>query len=209
MATRYTKTQAVRVFNATELTLFEDSRMPRLRSFTAKQLEARVQRARQARDRARDLVQRQALASRARTGSKSGQSGDANARSKLKGDLLADILERFEQQLAKARDTDTAGADTKSATASKKAAAKRDAPRAPARQGGPAPQAGGDTRGKRTADIKALDKHGRGDLHEGFDSARARNAAQERQYDAANNAAIQGHISSRDRRKQGRRDSRG
>ncbi|MBP6798921.1 MAG: hypothetical protein KA124_12555, partial [Luteimonas sp.] len=76
--------------------LYDDSRANALRKLDAKALAARVQRARTARDRARDLLRSQKLASKARTGSKRGTSGTANQRSKDKAEVMADILKRFE-----------------------------------------------------------------------------------------------------------------
>lgn len=94
-----TRVQAQTLLNQAEMSLYTDSRINGLRRLDATQLARRVERARKARDRARDLLQRQRLASRARTGSKRGASGQANQRSKLKAELLADILKRFEAQL--------------------------------------------------------------------------------------------------------------
>ncbi|MDH5832886.1 hypothetical protein [Luteimonas kalidii] len=81
------------------MALYDDSRANGLRKLDSRALTSRVKRARTARDRARDLVQKHKLASRARTGSKRGGSGEANQRSKDKAELMADILKRFEQQL--------------------------------------------------------------------------------------------------------------
>src|SRR5690606_37196903 len=72
----------------------------------------RIRRARTARDRARDLVQKQRLASRAATGSKRGSSGQANQRSADKAELMADILQRFDGRL---KDVEGEAAPPKSA----------------------------------------------------------------------------------------------
>jgi len=94
-----TRAKATQLLNQKEMDLYDDSRINGLRQLDAKALASRVTRARTARDRARDLVQRHKLASRERTGSKRGRSGVANQRSKDKADLLADILKRFETRL--------------------------------------------------------------------------------------------------------------
>lgn len=94
-----TRAKATRLLNQKEMSLYDDSRINGLRRLDAKALASRVTRARTARDRARDLVQRHKLASRERTGSKRGRSGVANQRSKDKAELLADILKRFETRL--------------------------------------------------------------------------------------------------------------
>ncbi|QCO67510.1 hypothetical protein E5843_06495 [Luteimonas yindakuii] len=94
-----TRAKATALLNQKEMELYTDSRVNTLRQLDAKALTTRVGRARDARDRARDLVQRQKLASRDRTGAKRGASGMANERSKEKATLLGDILSRFEAQL--------------------------------------------------------------------------------------------------------------
>lgn len=91
-----TRAKAMQLLNQKEMVLYDDSRANALRKLDAKALAARVQRARTARDRARDLLRSQKLASKARTGSKRGTSGTANQRSKDKAEVMADILKRFE-----------------------------------------------------------------------------------------------------------------
>lgn len=122
-----TRAKATALLNKGEMQLYDDSRHNPIRGFTVKQLESRVTRARAARGRARDLVRRQKLASRERTGSKGGTSGAANQRSKDKAGILADILKRFEDQAKVAKKTEKAAAK-KPATgrkAAKKATAKK------------------------------------------------------------------------------------
>lgn len=122
-----TRAKATSLLNKGEMQLYDDSRHNPIRGFTVKQLESRVTRARAARDRARDLVRRQKLASRARTGSKSGASGAANQRSKDKVEILADILKRFEAQVKLAKKTEKVAAKKPAAgrKAAKKAPAKK------------------------------------------------------------------------------------
>ena len=98
-----TRAKATALLNKGEMQLYDDSRQNALRGFTASQLETRVTRARSARDRSRDLLRRQKLSSRARTGSKRGTSGAANQRSKDKAEVMADILKRFETRLKEAK----------------------------------------------------------------------------------------------------------
>lgn len=122
-----TRAKATSLLNKGEMQLYDDSRHNPIRGFTVKQLESRVTRARAARDRARDLVRRQKLASRARTGSKGGASGAANQRSKDKVEILADILKRLEAQVKVAKKTEKAAAKKPAAgrKAAKKAPAKK------------------------------------------------------------------------------------
>lgn len=136
-----TRHQAQALLTTGEMELFDESRSNPLRKLDAAGLEKRIERSRRARDRARDLVQRQKLASRAATGSKRGTSGLANQRSKDKAALLDDILKRFEHALtppAKANATPGAVATTTNTSKStaKKATAKRK--KAPTRVASPA-----------------------------------------------------------------------
>ncbi|MDQ3617675.1 MAG: hypothetical protein M3374_03005 [Pseudomonadota bacterium] len=94
-----TRAQASRVLTQPELALFGDSRNPALRALSEKALASRVERTRKLRDKSRDLLQRQKLKSRERTGNKLGTSGVANQRTGEKGEILDDMLQRFECRL--------------------------------------------------------------------------------------------------------------
>lgn len=96
----YNRVQAERLLSATELPLFLDSLADRLALHSAAQLRALVKRARTQRDKARDLWQRQRVTTRSRSGSKGGRSGDANARTERKARLFDEVLRRFEKRLA-------------------------------------------------------------------------------------------------------------
>lgn len=133
-----TRAKATSLLNAAEMGLYDDSRANALRGHSEAKLARLVTRARTARDRARDLEKRQRLASRSTTGSKSGRSGQANARTGEKAELLADILKRLEAQhrdtakaeKAAARDKakaakSAATAKAKTATAAKRATGKK------------------------------------------------------------------------------------
>lgn len=117
-----TRAKATSLLNQREMALFDDSRANALRALDQKALQTRIGRARTARDRARDLLQRQKLGSRAATGSKRGTTGNDNARSKDKVELMTDILARFEGQLAKCQasaDSPASRSASKTATAGK------------------------------------------------------------------------------------------
>jgi hypothetical protein len=90
--------QAERLCSAAELSLVKAALAPALRKLDEKQLAAYLTRARRARDKHRDLLQRQRLDSRDRTGQKAGRSGDANARTRAKAELFQEVLERFESR---------------------------------------------------------------------------------------------------------------
>ncbi|MGV8923444.1 MAG: hypothetical protein ACOH1L_08875 [Thermomonas sp.] len=94
-----TRDQATRLLTQPEMGLFGDSRNPALRALAEKALASRVERTRKLRDKSRDLLQRQKLKSRERTGSKLGTSGVANVRTGKKGEILDDMLQRFETRL--------------------------------------------------------------------------------------------------------------
>lgn len=129
-----TRAKATALLNQREMTLYDDSRANAIRQLDAKALVARITRARDARDRARDLVQRQKLSSRDRTGNKRGTSGLANQRSKDKVELMTDILRRFEAQ-SKAVGKST-GKSSKQAAPAKKNPVQKSAARRAARRDG-------------------------------------------------------------------------
>ena len=98
-----TRHQAQALLNAGEMELYDESRSNPLRKLDAAALEKRIARARRARDRARDLTQRQKLASRAATGSKRGTSGQANQRSKADQNVIffRQEVDRIGQDIAR------------------------------------------------------------------------------------------------------------
>src|SRR5690606_9560675 len=125
-----TRAKATQLLNKGEMALYDDSRANALRQLDARSLAARVRRARTARDRARDLVQKHKLASRARTGSKRGASGVANQRSKDKAELLADILRRFELRLKEVERADAPARKSAARTTTGKASGRKAAKKA-------------------------------------------------------------------------------
>lgn len=195
-----TRAKAIALLNKGEMQLYDDSRHNPIRRFTAAQLESRVTRARAARDRARDLVRRQKLASRERTGSKRGASGAANQRSKDKVEILADILKRFETRL---KDVKKSGKATAPARPARKLTPKQalrrtrkvlEAKQAQARQPRP---------------WQEITGHGGQVPGDGFQSPGAARRAEELHAGESRLQAIQGSIGARDRINQGKRDSRG
>ncbi|TDK28695.1 hypothetical protein E2F46_02180 [Luteimonas aestuarii] len=128
-----TRAKATALLNQREMALYDDSRANAIRELDEKALSVRISRARDLRDRARDLVQRQKLSSRDRTGNKRGASGVANQRSKDKVELTTDILRRFEAQLDKVADANT-GTGKKAAKKNAKKAAKTPARKSASRR---------------------------------------------------------------------------
>ncbi len=89
----------VRAFLAkTEIDLFESSLGADLKARSAVDVQRRIDRTRKLRDKYRDLLRRQKLTSRVRTGSKTGQSGEANERTAKKAKAFEEALARFEAQ---------------------------------------------------------------------------------------------------------------
>lgn len=131
-----TRAKATSLLNATEMGLYDDSRANALRGHSEAKLARLVTRARTARDRARDLEKRQRLASRSTTGSKSGRSGQANARTGEKAELLADILKRLEAQHRDTAKAEKAAGRDKAKAAKSAATAKAKTATAPKRATG-------------------------------------------------------------------------
>lgn len=189
--------QARKLLTAAELDLFAASRAPVLNAFTPVQLRGKLKRARTLRDKYRDLLQRQKLATRERAGNKQGRSGVANARTEQKEAVFAQMLDTFSRRLAQveaalARAAEKAAAVEAKAKAKQVAAAKRPthpvasttrSPKAPAK----APRAS-----------KAL----------GPTAERARVARHAMQPKMAGQQKVRAHVAARGRRTQAKRDSR-
>lgn len=127
----------VRAFLAkTEIDLFESSLGADLKALTAADVHRRIDRARKLRTKYQDLLQRQKLATRARTASKSGARGDANERTEKKAKAFDETLARFEAHAShleaaekkaavKSKGTARAGSTTTRKTIGKKPSPKR------------------------------------------------------------------------------------
>jgi len=94
----YNRIQAGRLLAASELAVFEASLGETLTALTASKLRAMIKRTRSMRDKAQDLLQRQRVATRGRTGSKDGTTGAANERTAQKLRVLGEALARFENR---------------------------------------------------------------------------------------------------------------
>jgi len=81
----------------TEIDLFVSSLGADLKGLKANDVQRRIERTRKLRDKYRDLLKRQKLATRARTGTKMG-SGNANERTEKKAKAFDEALGRFEAQ---------------------------------------------------------------------------------------------------------------
>lgn len=219
------KTQAAKLLSTAEMAVYSASVAPAIKELTASRLTGKIQRARTLRDKFRDLLKRQKVATRSRTGSKVGTSGNANERTAMKADVFDEVLQRFtarlEQlqavaareaaRLAAAVARAQARADKAAATAAKKTAprtgvktAVRAAVQKLAAKKAPAQTPVAAVRSAKAPAI-APDTAGAG---VGPGSERARAGAKTAQLAAARTRPIQGHISGAGRRAQAKRDSR-
>jgi hypothetical protein len=87
---------ARKLLTRAEFELFEASRRDGICTLGAAELKRKVERTRRLRDKHRDLYKRQRLAMRDLTGTKRGNSGAANARTKEKAAIFEDLLARFQ-----------------------------------------------------------------------------------------------------------------
>jgi hypothetical protein len=88
-------TQAKPLLTAAELELFDHSRAEPIKALSAKQLAGKEKRTRSLRDKYRDLYRRQSVAAQGMTKGV-GATGDANARTQRKAEIMQEVLDRFE-----------------------------------------------------------------------------------------------------------------
>ena len=109
--TTYTLRQVRPLLTPDELSLFQDSRRQSIGQLSVQQLRKAIDRSRSLRDKYRDLYRCQTVETRtSRTAegkTARSQHGGENARTQLKSDVLADVLQRFQLRLDKV--TETAG----------------------------------------------------------------------------------------------------
>jgi hypothetical protein len=94
----WNRIQAARLLTDKEMNLFEGSLSDQAPVMSDSELKATIRRVRTQRDKYQDLLRRQRVASRDRSGSKSGSSGVANARTDQKVQVFSEALERLEKQ---------------------------------------------------------------------------------------------------------------
>lgn len=202
----FNRSHARGLCNVSEMSLFESSVGAELASWSEAQLKARIVRARNLRDKQQDLLRRQKLATRARTGTKVGASGVANQRTEQKLKLFSEVLSRFEARLASV-EAARARAAVRAAAASGKKGRKPPGTKPSARQ--PAAKTVAVTRpaAKKAAVKKPAAKKPKA-RGAGFVSARARDASNQMQLKKSRSKPIQAHLRSAGKRSQARRDSR-
>jgi hypothetical protein len=233
------KTQAAKLLSAAEMEVFNASLAPAIKELGATRLASKVKRARTMRDKFRDLLQRQRVATRRRTGTKAGAGGGANERTAKKAEVFDEVLQRFSTRLEKVRVAAAreaarrAAAKAKERARAEKAAAAKAAKAAKAAAKGSAAKAatgskstvrgavkaavGKKAQAKRTAGkaparstkAPAVASRTAAGSSVGPGSQRARTAAKGAKLAAARERPIQGHLSSAVRRAQAKRDAKG
>jgi len=227
------KTHAAKLLSAAEMEVFNASRAPAIKELGAARLAVEVKRARTLRDKFRDLLQRQRVATRRRTGTKAGPGGSANERTAKKAEVFEEVLQRFSARLeqvqaAAAREAARrAAAKAKERARTEKAAAAKAAARGSvgkAATGGKSTVRGAvkaavgkkalakRTAGKapaRSAKAPAVVPRAAAGSSVGPGSQRARVAEKDARLAAARERPIQGHLSSAVRRAQAKRDAKG
>ena len=195
----YNRAGARKLLNAGEFDLFEASTRAALADLSQPRLRQKIRRTRKLRDKYRDLLQRQRLATRRRSGTKSGTSGIANARTREKQRIFSEMLERFEERLKRveAGNRRTRRAPGKTAQQRLRAKRKAQALQRASREPDRSPKAPAKRR-----------RHARGSSA-GPTSESARAARHAMRFQASRSRAIQGHIGTAGRRAQTRRDRRG
>lgn len=191
--------QARPLMTAAEYEFFETSFGDALKALTPARIAGKVRRARTLRDKYTDLLRRQKIATRGRTGSKSGANGDANARTERKAQAFGEALERFEArgsqlEAAQAREAKRKStADAKAMLEKKKAAQKKQAANRSAATGG-----------------KVSAKRTRAGASKASPAKQAApRKIKELQMQGTRGRAVLGHVSTKVRQAQARRDSRG
>lgn len=188
----YNRNQVAGLLSSSELELFMASLGSSIGELGLVALRSKIRRARTLRDKSQDLLQRQRLATRERTGTKSGKSGVANARSEQKLKAFSETLQRFERRLALLEE--------RQAREAARAAAQGQARAARAQAAGPHPA--------RSPKAPAAAPQG-ASSRVGATSEGARAARHAKQFENSRSKAIQGHLSVQGRASQARRDQRG
>lgn len=188
----YNRRQVAGLLSSSEMELFVASLSSGIGELDAVALRSKIRRARTLRDKSQDLLQRQRIATRERTGTKSGKSGVANERSAQKLKAFSETLQRFEKRLALL--------DERQAKEAARAASRGQARAGRVPAAGPHPV--------RSPKAPAVSPQG-GPPGVGATSEGARAARHAKQFENSRSKAIQGHLSVQGRASQARRDQRG
>lgn len=186
------RTTARKLLTSAEFKLFEASRRDGICLLSAAELKRKVERTRRLRDKNRDLYKRQRLAMRELTGTKRGNSGAANARTKEKAAIFQDLLTRFQARY----DRLTAPTKRVAKKAPRKAVNKASAAKGPRRI----------VSAKAPASTAAAAGAPIGNA--GFMSRRAKQTETRLRAHMSRSVPINAHISAQGRRNQAKRDRR-
>jgi hypothetical protein len=186
------RANARKLLTAAEFKLFEASRRDAICKLDARTLKLKAELTRKRRDKYRDLYKRQRLAIRDQTGTKRGNSGAANARTKEKAALFEDLRARFQTRYVQVSAPPARAAKKKSLPKRVKAVAapgprKTVSPKAPA--------------ASRSAALGAIGAPG-------FMNEGAGVAARLGRAHRSRSTAINAHLRSQGRRNQAKRDRR-
>lgn len=193
--------RAAKICTAAELNLVKASAPRAIRALTAKQVASKLERARRLRDKQRDLLQRQSLRSRARTGSKHGKDlGPQNERTAQKQELFEEVLERFQSRLQALEEADAPASPSKSKA---RGAAQRPAKRAAKKAAKRVKQAGARAASKTRRKV-SIGARGTSD---GVQEPKTKRSGIPPEAKVLEQK-IHAHVSSRARRNQARRDQR-
>lgn len=182
---------ARKLLSSAEFELFEASRRDGICVLSAAELKRKVERTRRLRDKHRDLYKRQRLAMRDLTGTKRGNSGAANARTKEKAAIFQDLLTRFQARYDRMTAAPKASAKKAPRKVTKKAGTAR-GPRRSVSAKAPAPMAA-------AAGVVG---------NAGFMSPRAKQAQVRMQMHKTRSVTINAHGRAQGRRNQAKRDRR-
>jgi hypothetical protein len=183
---------ARKLLSSAEFELFEASRRDGICLLSAAELKRKVERTRRLRDKHRDLYKRQRLAMRDLTGTKRGNSGAANARTREKAAIFEDLLARFQARY----DRVTAPPKPAAKKTAGKAVAKAKTARGPLRNVSP----------KAPAPMAAAAGAAIGNA--GFMSPRAKQAQVRMQMHKSRGVTTNAHGRAQGRRNQAKRDRR-
>jgi hypothetical protein len=197
----YNRLNARALCTPAELELVLLSFPDQVKTLTEARLKLKRTRARALRDKYRDLLRRQKLATRERSGSKLGRGPQTNARTADKAKLFDETLKRFEAQVvvveAAARKAEKIAAARKKLAAMQKATRLLVAKRA----------AGAGTKAAANAS-PARAPAAKAPKPAGFVSERALQSNRDRRLNAKGSIKVQTHASARGRRNQAKRDAR-
>lgn len=198
-----------------EMGLYEASRRDGIKELTAAQLKKKIERARKLRDKYKDMYRRQTIALR-----KNSTQGrvQGNKRTEQKQEVFADILSRFEARLKQVEKEEKAAAKKSTAKKTakkpvkpaKKATKKQIKKKEPAKVILPPVPHHDHTTHTHGTYVPPEGHHTETHLTDsGFMNKQVENAVKTQDIHKSHTTAIEGHLSSRNKRFQGRKDNKG